>query len=460
MSKAIQQQYKLHSAYITADRFAGRKIYIQNNIVEVVLYESLEKPYITGQIVVVDDAAIFDTMGFSGTERLFIDITSEYPDSGSTLKNKGLNPDNVSNSTGRSFIMSSIEKTVKDITSATGSSSTYLITLIEEHAILNKAIKISRTVQNDLVEEITKLCAKDLKKDVDLSYSGPAAQSNFKGIIPYLNPLEAAEWLRDRATTENGSPFFLYASIHDNNIRLGNLDIMLEQKAFNSKRPYTYFPANGSKVETQGMLAKSFQIQSMKVVKMQNTMTQLMAGGIGSLYNNTNLSTGQISSGHYDITKTINKLIDSGVIKKSTVQNIYDEYFTIDNTQLHKLNARVFHTVTSTGTYGNFKSYHDEVTVDMFMKKIESLAIRNMLYKNMFEVSIPGVGFIMAGASVGDIVRLNVISDNSLLDQKDSKKLDAMKSGDFLIYNTRHQFKETRHDVVMTVCKIVKDLDK
>ena len=91
MSKAIQQQYKLHSAYITADRFSGRKIYIQNNIVEVVLYESLEKPYITGQIVVVDDAAIFDTMGFSGTERLFIDITSEYPDSGSTLKNKGLN---------------------------------------------------------------------------------------------------------------------------------------------------------------------------------------------------------------------------------------------------------------------------------------------------------------------------------------------------------------------------------
>jgi len=168
MSKAIQQQYKLHSAYITADRFSGRKIYIQNNIVEVVLYESLEKPYITGQIVVVDDAAIFDTMGFSGTERLFIDITSEYPDSGSTLKNKGLNPDNVTNSTGRSFIMSSIEKTVKDITSATGSSSTYLITLIEEHAILNKAIKISRTVQNDLVEEITKLCAKDLKKDVDL----------------------------------------------------------------------------------------------------------------------------------------------------------------------------------------------------------------------------------------------------------------------------------------------------
>ena len=41
---------------------------------ELVLFEALDKPYITGQIAISDDKGLFDGMGFSGTEKLHINM--------------------------------------------------------------------------------------------------------------------------------------------------------------------------------------------------------------------------------------------------------------------------------------------------------------------------------------------------------------------------------------------------
>lgn len=86
--------------------------------------------------------------------------------------------------------------------------------------------------------------------------------------------------------------------------------------------------------------------------------------------------------------------------------------------------------------------------------KVGNYAIRNMLYKNMFDVTVPGAGFMVSGSSVGDIVTINIISDDG--DNTRDATLDRLRSGDFLIYNVRHTFKNTRHDAVMSVCKLVR----
>ena len=89
-----------------------------------------------------------------------------------------------------------------------------------------------------------------------------------------------------------------------------------------------------------------------------------------------------------------------------------------------------------------------------FKTKVGNIAIRNMLYKNQFELTVPGAGFIVAKASVGDIVKIQTISDDG--DPQSTEPFDLLRTGEFLIYNTRHTFKNTRHDVVMTVCKLVR----
>ena len=443
-----EQQKKIISAVISSDRFKSIDVDVAESIIELVLFENLERPYVTGQIAILDNSSMFDEIRFSGTERIAISLGAEITGKETQAS--------------RNFIMSSIENVVK--ANDAGTSSVYIFTLIDEHAILSKAKKISRTVKGSLEDEIQRICAVDLNKEVDVSYcyEGGAAdkliastQSNFKAIIPYLHPLEACEWLRDRATTRSGCPFFLYASIHDNRIRLGNLDVMLRQDAFNGNQPYTYSPASVQEAEDQTFSEKTSKIQTMRTAKMQNTMTQLMSGGIGSLYNNTNISTGRTTSNHFSIQKLLEDLIEDEVISSEKEQNVYNEDFTIDEENLHNYNAKVFHTISSTGTYGHFKSIHDELEPTKFLTKIKNISIRNMLYKNMFEVTVPGAGFMIARASVGDIVRIDVLSDD--IDASTTgNNFDALRSGDFMVYNVRHTFKDTRHDVAMTVCKLVR----
>lgn len=430
----IQQQYKISEAYITSERIDGQ-IDVRPTIIELTFFEDIEKPYITGRIAISDAAGTFDTISMSGLERLHVTIASE----DSTLAP-------VMN---RDFIMYKIDRIIK--ASNSGDAAVYIFDLIDEHAIIGESVKISRTVKGSLEDEITRICVHDIGKQVDQSYLTPSSQNNFKINIPYMNALEACEWLRNRATTENGMPFFLYASIHDTNLRLGNLEVMLGQPAWNVELPYIYAPANVQNAETQTPLERTMVIQSMKAASLQNTRQLNATGSIGSLYNNTNLNTGRISSTKFDVTKLLQRMQDEQIIGKN--QNVYNPSFISEmGNALHELNSRVFHQVTSNGTYGIHKSYHDEIDGTRFLKKIESMAVRNLLYKNMYDVTVPGAGFIVSKASVGDIVRLDVIGDNN--DPKRNQKLDQSRSGNFLIYNTRHTFRDTRHNVAMTVCKL------
>lgn len=437
-----QSQYKITQAYITSEGLGGddegNRINVNSSIVELVFFESLEKPYISGQIALSDDQGFVDGMGFSGTERIFIEIASE---------DKTLVP-----VMSRSFIMTSIDQVIKS--NDAGKASVYLFTIMDEHAFVSKSKKISRTVTDTLEKEIQKICGQDLGKDIDISYLHPSVQNNMKVIIPYLHPLEACEWLRDRATTTNGCPLFLYASIHDTNIRLGSLDKMLEQDPWNDQIPYLYSPSNVKQTEAKSPLHRTFQIQTMRVAKLQNTLTQMMAGGVGATYNNTNLNTGQIGSTHYSVTKTLEKLEKTGIIPSEKEQNVYPKEFKLEDQLVHERDSKIYHQITSTGVYGTYKSYHDEVKQNSFTNKLDNMGIRNMLYKNQFEVTVPGAGFIVSKASVGDIVTINTLSDDG--DTETTQTFDNLRSGDFLIYNTRHTFKNTRHDVVMSVCKLTR----
>jgi hypothetical protein len=437
-----QSQYKITQAYITSEGMGGddesNRINVNPNIIELVFFESLEKPYISGQIALSDDQGFVDGIGFSGSERLFIEMASE---------DKTLVP-----VMSRSFIMTSIDQVIKS--NDAGQASVYLFTLMDEHALVSKAKKISRTVTDTIEKEITKICGQDLRKNVDLSYLRPSIQNNMKVLIPYMHPLEACDWLRDRATTVSGCPLFLYASIHDTNMRLGSLDKMLEQETWNTELPYLYSPSNVKQTENKSPIHRTFQVQTMRAAKLQNTLKQMMAGSVGATYNNTNLGTGQISSERFDITNALKNLTKTGVIKENQEQNVYPSEFVMNDKPVHKMDAKIFHQITSTGTYGTFKSYHDEMKPSSFTNKVTNHSIRNMLYKNMFEVTVPGAGFIVSKASVGDMVRIETISDDG--DNKSTVSFDQLRTGDFLIYNTRHTFKNTRHDVVMTVCKLVK----
>lgn len=437
------QQYKIVEAVMFADRLGGpnnNTFDLRSLIAELNVFESLDKPYLSGSATVLDDKAIFDSINFQGTERLRIKMASVENELDVVFE--------------RTFMMTGIERIRK--TNDTGKSSMYLFTLLDEHAFRSRINKISKSYQGSLENIIAKIMANEFGKSIDLSYSvgADSVQTDIRCIVPNMTPLDAVKWLIQRASTETGSPFFAYASMHDNNIRLGNLDVMLQQKAFNRKLPYTYNPSNVSLAESQTELEKTFAIKHIRSGSMANTLKLIETGAVTSRYSNTNLNTGQIFSQRHSIRKTLESLERKNIIGKK--QNVFDGEFSIGEQLVDLYDAKKYHTVSSTGTYGAYKSYNDEFDETKFKKKIEPAAIKNHLHKNTLNVVVEGGGFIVSKATVGDIVNINVVNDNSLTDNVNNEDdvLDKRMSGNFLIYETRHTFQGTQHSVSMNVCKL------
>jgi hypothetical protein len=447
MAKA-SQQFKITRCDITADRlggFDGRFYDVRQNVLEINLYESLDKAYLTGSIVLLDDKSFFEKIRFRGTERIRIEIAGQ--DELTTIMKK-------------TFMIVGIDNAVKSNENA--KSSMVSLSLMEEHAYMSEHMSISRSFSGDLTSVIGSIFVNDLKRNIDLSYVQQSSnqfdfpvQENIKGIIPDLTPLDAVDWLLRRATTKNGSPFFAYASIHDDNIRFANLESLLVQPAFNSRVPYTYNPANISTAEEQTEVAQGFTIKDIDITDMQDTLKLIQKFGVSCSYCNTNLNTGEVVTLPFSVRDTLAKMSNSGSINQK-LQNVFDEEAELGGKKIDEYYSRNIHTITSSGTYGAFKSYSDEFDEKKFLRKVERNIITSHLFKNMINIIIIGTGFGVSKATVGDIMNVKIVNDSTETPESasESDTIDTERSGDYLIYDIRHTFRDTTHEVSTNICRL------
>lgn len=428
------QQFKIVEAFITADRFLEKEIEVSANIFEIIIYEDLEASSLSGTVVITDDTGFFSKISFKGTEYLTIRISGAEENSDPIID--------------KTFLLYSLRKNVR----VNDTSSTYLFDMIEPHAYVNALKPFSRAYTGSLEKTITQILNSELSKTVDLSYltNGISAQGERKYIVPYLTPLEACEVLVDRATTDFGSPFFLYASIHDNNIRLGDLDAMLVQESFNSKVPYTYSQAATNAATSLDPASASTTVLHMDFGAPVDSMLQIEEGVHGSFYTNTDVATGISYRSRVSIHSILQSLQQNEIIDPSSQQDVYDENQEIEDRDLDDFNSIYWHQVTSSNMYPDYRTYHDDISNADFALKVKNNIIRQALLGNMITIVVPGIAFLLAKASVGDKCRLNVLSP----EESSEKIYDERWTGDYLVYKTKHVFRETTHTVTCELTKL------
>ena len=440
MANPKSQQFKLTKAHISADRFGGfdKKFFdVKNQVAEINIYESIEELSLTGTIAIVDDKSLYELINFNGTERIKLEMAGLGKDTDPVFE--------------KTFIMTNIVKQLK----GNDKSSIYVFDIIDEHGFISEAERLRGSYRGRIDDIVKRICLTQLNKSVDISYQFlskkdrvDAIQDDIRVIVPNLSPINAIKWLLSRATTQTGSPFFLWASIHDENLRLGNLDVMYRQTPFNDKLPYTYNPSNVNVAEDKTEFEQGFTIKGLGLGEMGDTLHLVANGSVGASQSITNLNTGQIMQQHYDVQRTINNLDQQDVIKKKN-QNVFDRKFKLKDKLISEYQGQNVHQVVSTGTYGKFKSYHDEFEEEKHLKKLESASIKDLLVKNMMSITVPGTAFFLGKAAVGDTVNLSVVNDNLEVGKQSNADdmLDKNKSGKHLIYDLRHTFRGTQHDV-------------
>lgn len=318
---------------------------VRGNIVEVNLFENLYKPYVDSTIVLIDDFGLKKSLNIQGTERLKLVLgDAENPEEPVVVKY---------------FFFSKINDTQKMNERAELLS----ISLVEEHVYIDAIKQFSKSYTDELENIITSIADNELGKTVVKSLFEPSVQGPRKIIVPYLSPLEAIQWLRDRATTRTGSPIFLSGSLYTNSLVMSSLDGLLREDVINDKLPLRYSSAISGVDADQDQLRPYYEIMSFKEVDAENSLALYENGAIGSFYASIDAGTGVLSGDHISIRDILDEFYTNKLISADTNQSVFDPSLEIDGKLSDEYNSLHIHQVVSSNTYNQFKSYHDETSL-------------------------------------------------------------------------------------------------
>jgi hypothetical protein len=459
MGAKLAQEFKITEAIITADRLGDAGYDIKQYIIELSCFEDIDKPYVTGQIVFMDDIGLIQEIKILGTEKIKLTVaTAEEDTVGAVDWTMEFN------------IVSIIqqEKTAER-------TEVYHINIISPHAYRDQNIKISRSYTGRLTKISEAILKNHLGVEVDRSYGGDQVETQdpVRIITPYISPLEAVQWLMDRATTEVGCPYYAYQTLYDqvdgvDKIRIGNLEKMFNATAFNEKNHMLYSQARGMLIGGEGQDKQDVIVKRVLVESIQDTLKLTQEGALGANLMYIDTYTSQKFDRHFDGKKLLERLASVGVLGEEKVagQNVYDVEQKIEvegeEKTLPECESRYISTIASYGTYGSINSYADDQDQLQAMNKIRANAIKSLLNKNMIEVTIPGISFFKSkgagGASlpsVGDVIWIDFLQ--SATDDAKDGFLNQEMSGLYLIHKCRNFYRNTVHEAVMFVTKLAKN---
>jgi hypothetical protein len=150
------------------------------------------------------------------------------------------------------------------------------------------------------------------------------------------------------------------------------------------------------------------------------------------------------------------------LISDDTTQSIFDPALLIGGKLSDEYNSTHTHQVSSSKTYNQFLSYHEEATLidndnNSYESKLKakSKMIRMMLKKNTIDMSIDGISLFKGKVNVGKRVRVLFLNSDALNDKTNiADQIDKRKSGDYLILAIAHKMLEDNHQASMRLTKL------
>lgn len=422
--------YVLESARITSDAFQpGASIDIKNLITDIEIFEHLDKPYLTAALAFVDDRNIYNTVNFGGGERISLSLKLPGPDAYPSEK---------------TFIIEKVLKSIK----TNDATAVIVLHLIEEHAFVSSLINVNRAYTGKPTDIIQNIIKDNLGKE----FSGPIVsddQGVMRVIVPNLNAIEAALWVRDRATSAEGTPYYFFSTLANSKLHLVNLSEMLSAPV--DPTPYWYSQVVATNGVDKNVRDQAYLIQSFFNKNSDDILSLIRQGVVGANYFFYNTLTGQPTGVNFNINNILNDLKDKDIIQKNQNKLSFKADYSIEGVPFHQMVSRQITKVVTTNTYSDVSNYSEAKSTAAHKQKVISEALRSFIVKNSIDVVLPGRNFLQGRYSntIGNQIRLRFLNNSPNL-----ADIDKKKSGDYLIYACKHSFKKERYDVTVSGVKL------
>ena len=440
--------FLLKSVLLVSERLT-ESVELNRIVTDVEVFEHIEKPYLTGRIMLIDDSSFYENADIQGTERIQLTIVSSEEDSTPIVK---------------TFFMAKVEKIQK----VQDNAQTLMIHLVEDIFYLSSLKNVNRHYTGSRSNIIGKIAQNFLNKRVFLTGKD---KSVIEVIVPNLHPLEAMMWLNKKAVNSRGYPFYLYSTFVGDELRMENLGDILQRPALNAGEDDAAFSISSLKAQdTMNVTAQRRIIENHQINSQENLLDLIRKGLISSKFEYIDTLTEDTRSIDYNSrTSLFKNLLNDGVLNEKQKNPQIDFAELIEDKTIDKFRPLTCTYIggsmafrdsdTAEGftpfTYNAWNnSYGEYKTAADYKLNVISSTMDAILKKNPLIINLNGLEFIKGDAhrTIGNNISIAVQSTH---DQADDK-VDRKKSGDYLIYSVRHMFKKTvdKYDVVMNCVKI------
>ena len=440
--------FLLKSVLLVSERLT-ESVELNRIVTDVEVFEHIEKPYLTGRIMLIDDSSFYENADIQGTERIQLTIVSSEADSTPIVK---------------TFFVAKVEKIQK----VQDNAQTLMIHLVEDIFYLSSLKNVNRHYTGSRSNIIGKIAQNFLNKRVFLTGKD---KSVIEVIVPNLHPLEAMMWLNKKAVNSRGYPFYLYSTFVGDELRMENLGDILQRPALNAGEDDAAFTISSLKAQdTMNVTAQRRIIENHQMNSQENLLDLIRKGLISSKFEYIDTLTEDTRSIDYNSrTSLFKNLLNDGVLNEKQKNPQVDFAELIEDKTIDKFRPLTCTYIggsmafrdsdTAEGftpfTYNAWNnSYGEYKTAADYKLNVISSTMDAILKKNPLIINLNGLEFIKGDAhrTIGNNISIAVQSTH---DQADDK-VDRKKSGDYLIYSVRHMFKKTvdKYDVVMNCVKI------
>lgn len=397
---------------------------------EINFYENLDQPYITGNITIIDQRAVLSRIDILGGETITFTIKST-KESTRRIEKK--------------FYIASIAA----ITKLDNNTESYFLRLVEDVEYESNLLNVNRSYSDKCGIVIDKIAKNYLGKEV---VSSNTDKQSFKGIIPNLDPLEAMVWVKNRASTINGYPFYLYSSLFDNKLRFADLSSFLQYPVMN-KEAFVYNSSTSTEANT-GISRRT--ILNFECRNTEDLYSLIKLGLVGSRYEYIDVIKNDRKEFDFDIVADLLKpLVSKNILQRNQNNPLYSPSYTYNEKPFNQYQSRKITRIGGTDAFENALSYSESNTKADYKLDVIADAMHNIMHKAPMIVMLSGYDFIDGNkpTTVGNNIRLEFeLSDPDIPPEEDN--IDKKLSGDYLIFSARHIFSQGVYNVELGCVKL------
>lgn len=435
----------LEYAVISQDGLQG-SIDITKIVTDIEIFEHLDKSYLTGSIAIVDSNNVFNVGGFGGGETLEISIKLPPQQSGVFEDFQSVT---------RKFVIDKITSNTK----TNDNTAVMVLHLIDYHSFVSHATNVNAAYTGMSTDVIAKILTDNLSMELDRPLL-QESQQPMRVVIPNWTALKAAKWVRNRAVSLDGTPYYLYATLFDKKIKYRSLAEILTANAINPGRSYWYSQAIAQSSATMSVEQQSYNIESYGDKGNTSLLDLLDEGYVGATHYFIDPTVGLPIQADVNIDTAFQQLAASGILKQGQRDFIYKNTYRVNDTPLHQQAGRVKSHIALTNLFSDGYVGHSEAAdIQTYRLFVLREAFRRFLTASSTDLVIPGYSFLKGGqngASIGKNINVTFLKNSMGSDgQSLINLMDKKRSGEFLIYATRHIFKiDNGYTTIMSCVKL------